>query len=382
LFLILVLGLAVSWSTSGCQPPQVPEYEATPEPSAVHIAYLDGKNLKVMQVDGTNVETVAHDLQPTQCAPYYISPDGRWVAYQQSDDGLWTVPIGGGAANLLSDGLVGSVSWFPDSSGVVYTVNDDVYALWLDQSHPPQALAVGGRRYLFPSWSPDGKYIAFLETTDDPEIFNVILIQSDGTGWRTLGTTAPETSQKRLCPDILAWSPDSTRFLVDYGEPAFAFYVSGGSPVQVGAGSAPTSHSWSPDGRSLTYRDELNRLWLTQADGSDQRLLTEFPVSEAVWAPMDRRVAYVSHRDQDTALEIMDVETGDTRLLTSLDDYIEGNPRWTPDARSLIFARYRTQGSSEAELAPAGIWRVSADGSASPQQLASTGDAVQVFAVR
>jgi Tol biopolymer transport system component len=382
LFLILALSLIVPWYTTGCQPPQVPEYETTPEPSAMRIAYLDGTNLKVMQLDGTNVVAVAHDLQPTQCAPYYISPSGRWVAYQQSDDGLWIVPTSGGDATMLSDGLAGSVSWFPDSSGIVYTLNDDVYAQWLDESRPAQPLAVGGRRYLFPSWSPDGKYIAFLETTDDPNIFNVILIQSDGTGWRTLGTTAPEPSEKRLCPDIISWSPDSTRFLVDFGEPAFAFYVSGGSPVQVGAGPSPTNHSWSPDGRSLTYRDELNRLWLTKADGSDQRMLTDFPATEAVWAPVDRRVAYISHRDQDTALEIIDVETGDTRFLTSSDNYVESNPHWTPDARSLIFARSQTQEGSEGDSISAGIWRVSADGSASPQQLAPTGDSVQVFAVR
>jgi Tol biopolymer transport system component len=383
----------------GCQPPQVPEYEATPSPSAVQIAYLDGKSLQMMRADGTSITLLAHNLQPTECAPYYISPDGHRVAYQQAGDGLWVVPTTGGSPIMLSEATVGSVSWFPDSSGVVYTLDDDVYAQWLDTSQPPQPLAVGGRRYLFPTWSPDGKYIAFLETTPDRNIFNVILIQSDGTGWRTLGTTAPQSFERLLCPDIIVWSPDSTRFLVDFGEPAFAFYVAGGSPVQVGAGLSPTNHAWSPDGRSLTYQDELNRLWLAKADGSDHKLLTDFPVDEAVWSPQDSQVAYIAQRDDDSALEVVNVQSGETRALTEGDDYVESNPHWTPDGVFLIFARHTTQGepattesgepsgstmadSGAVGQVSAGIWRVPVDGSTPPQRLALTGDAIQVFAIR
>jgi Tol biopolymer transport system component len=380
----ILLSLATSLLVIGCQPPQVPDYEGTPSPSAVRIAYLDGKSVNIMQTDGTDVTLVARDLQPTECAPYYVSPDGHWIAYQQVDDGLWVVPTGGEAPTKLNDGMVGSVSWFPDSSGVVYTLNDDVYAQWLDGSQPPQPLAAGGRRYLFPTWSPDGKYIAFLETTTDPNVFNVILIQSDGTGWRTLGSTAPQPSERRLCPDIVVWSPDSTRFLVDFGEPAFAFYVAGGSPVQMGAGSAPTNHAWSPNGRNLTYQDESNRLWLAKADGSGQKLLTDFPVNEAVWSPQDSQVAYIAQRGDDATLEIVNVETGETRSLTSGDNYMESNPRWTPDGQFIIFVRHTLHAPpTDADGQVSGsIWRAAADGSTPPQRLTLAGDAIQVFAIR
>ena len=380
----VLLGLVVLLLVVGCQPPQVPKYEVTPSPSAVRIAYLDGKSLHMIKTDGTEVTLLARDLQPTECAPYYISPDGQWVAYQQANDGLWVVPTDGGSPIMLSDGIVGSVSWFPDSSGVVYTRNDDVYAQWLDPSQSPQALAVGGRRYLFPAWSPDGTYIAFLETTNDPSVFNVILIQSDGTGWRNLGTTAPQPSERRLCPDIVVWSPDSTRFLVDFGEPPFAFYVAGGSPVQVGAGPSPTNHAWSSDGRSLTYQDEFKRLWSAKADGSEHKLLTDFPVREAVWSPQHSQIAYIAERGDDAALEIIDVETGETRFVTSGDDYIESNPFWTPDGVSLIFVRHFTPDQPTVAEGPvsAGIWRAPADGSSPAQRLALTGDAIQVFAIR
>jgi Tol biopolymer transport system component len=345
---------------------------------------LDGKSLNMMQVDGTSVIQLAGNLQPTECAPYYISPDGQWVAYQQAEDGLWVVPTTAGSPIILHDGSVGSVSWFPDSTGVVYTLNDNVYAQWLDGSQPTRALAVGRRRYLFPTWSPDGKYISFLETTPDPGAFNVILIESDGTGWRTLGTTAPQSVERRLCPGILIWSPDSTRFVVDWGDPVFAFYVTGGSPAQIGAGPVPTNHAWAPNGRSLVYQDEFQRLWLAKTDGSEDKLLTEFPASDAVWSPQDNQVAYVAQRGEDSALEIIDVETGETRSLTSADNYVESSPSWTPDGSVLIVTRYVAQSQSTPEVGQvsAGIWSVPADGSSPPQRLALAGEAVQVFAIR
>jgi Tol biopolymer transport system component len=384
LFRILLVSLVVALFV-GCQPPQVPQYEATPSPSAFRVAYIDDKSLNMMHVDGTEVTPLAHDLQPTECAPYYVSPNGQWIAYQQADDGLWIAPTQGGSPSMLTGAMAGSVSWFPDSSGVVYTLEDGVYAQWLDSSQPRRPLASGGRRYLFPTWSPDGKYIAFLETTEVPHVFNVIIIQSDGTGWRTLGATAPEPSEEqRLCPDIVAWSPDSTRFLVDFGDPAFAFYVAGGSPVQMGAGRAPTHHAWSSDGRNLTYQDEEDRLWLAKADGSGHKLLTDFPVSEAVWSPHNSQVAYISQRDGDSDLEVMDTETNETRSLTGADNYLESNPSWTPDGLFLIFARHvlEEDTSSEVKRVSAGIWRVPADGSDPPQRLALTGDSPRVFAIR
>jgi Tol biopolymer transport system component len=368
----------------GCSPPQVPQYEATPPASAIRIAYVDGESLNIMQVDGTDIALLARNLQPTECAPYYISPDGRWVAYQHAEQGLWVVPTTAGDPIELSNGSVGSVSWFPDSTGVVYALNDDVYAQWLDGSQPPQALAVGGRRYLFPTWSPDGKYIAFLESTSDQNVFNVILIQSDGTGWRTLGTTAPGSPERRLCPDMVAWSPDSTRFLVDWGDPVFAFYVTGGSPAQIGAGPVPSRHVWGPDGRSLIYQDEFSRLWLAKADSSEDRLLTDFPISDPVWSPLDGQIAYVAQRGEDTTLEIINVETGEIRSLTSADNYVESNPRWILDGNSLIISRHvgQSQSAPRPEPISAGVWRVPADGLSRPQRLTRAGAAIQVFAIR
>ena len=136
----------------------------------------------------------------------------------------------------------------------------------------------------------------------------------------------------------------------------------------------------------MTYQDDLNRLWLARADGSEQRLLTEVPVSEAVWSPHDSQIAYIAHRGDDTVLEIINVETGEILPLTSGGGYVEGSPHWTPDSAFLIFARYSTEDQRASDAtqghASSGIWLVPADGSAPAERLALTGDAIQVFPIR
>jgi Tol biopolymer transport system component len=375
ILLILVACLLLS----ACQIPQVPEYAEPPRASDVWVAYLDGLTLTIIRADGTNVIPLARNLQPTECAPYYVSPNGQWIAYQQANSGLWIASTVGEPGSRLSDAMVGSVSWFPDSSGIVYTLENEVYAQWLDESQPPQALAVGGRRYFFPTWSPDGKYIAFLETTDEANVYNVILIQSDSSGWRTLGSTAPGSAEQPLCPNIIAWSPDSTRFLVDFGDPAFIFYVSGGSPVQAGSGATPSQHTWSPDGRNLAYLDETSRLWIVKSSGGQPVQLTNLPVSQAIWSPHASRIAYIAQRDDDTQLEIVNTETGEIRSITGADTYIESEPYWTPDGSALIFVRHTIRGQ---RISSAGIWLASADGASPAQRLTLAGEAIQVFAIR
>jgi Tol biopolymer transport system component len=148
----------------------------------------------------------------------------------------------------------------------------------------------------------------------------------------------------------------------------------------MGAGPTPTNHAWSPDGRNLTYQDESGRLWLTKSDGSEQKLLTDFPVSEVTWSPQDNLIAYISLRGDDVALETVNIASGEIRSLASADNYFESNPRWTPDGTSLFFVRHTIQG--ETPPVSAGIWHVPADGTAPPQRLTLTGDAIQVLAIR
>ena len=376
LAVVLMLGLGGVLSSLGCEAPAVPDL--TPVlPSAVKIAYVHGGEFWTMNLDGQEPMLVAQglELRPGGCYPYYISPDGHWVAYQTADGQLWMADTRGPDRARLTERPVEAVSWFPDSSGLVYSFQDDIYVHWLKPPSPPRAIRTGGRRFLFPTWSPEGSYIAFLETTE-AGVFSVNIVKSDGTGWRSLGTTAVPVGKVTPCPDIVAWSPDGTKLLVDYGQPAFVYYVAGGTPIQVGGSHSVSSHRWSPDGQELAFKGKGGGLWMIKADGSEERPLIAEAIDGFAWGPSQRLIVYntVTTRGLND-LWMINVDGGEKRQLTVGDSYAELAPAWTPEGSRIVFQRADVQGNE------AGIWSVAPDGT-DLQQLSSVGRAVQVFAVR
>ena len=101
------------------------------------------------------------------------------------------------------DTFVSSQCWSPDDKQFVYTVN---YAhavqsvrLYDVAENNSRSLAMGGNA----TWSPDGKWIAYLDCGIDLDDCTYYAIRPDGTGNRTLfKTTTPTVS-------ALWWSPDS-----------------------------------------------------------------------------------------------------------------------------------------------------------------------------
>jgi Tol biopolymer transport system component len=134
---------------------------------------------------------------------------------------------------------------------------------------------VSGRFVRSPAWSPDGSRIAFFGRFDDGP-WHIYTINADGSGLETL------TSGSRFDRNP-NWSPDGTKIVFVRGgqssEPAEnEIHV---LDVATGEVSEPLTSNevqdgnpvWSPDGTEIAFyraRGEGYRLWLMNADGSDQ----------------------------------------------------------------------------------------------------------------
>ena len=121
------------------------------------------------------------------------SPDGRWLAYDKVEGSrrdIWAVSTAGGVPTPLTDRTFRSVhpAWSPDSAWLAFVVDKGGPGQIATQRFADGRM-VGERRQLtadpgdkaFPSWSSDGRQIAYM--VDQPSGHpGVGIVAADGTG--------------------------------------------------------------------------------------------------------------------------------------------------------------------------------------------------------
>ena len=101
--------------------------------------------------------------------------------------------------------------------------------------------------------------------------------------------------------------------------------------------------AWSPDGRKLAFvsqRDGNSEIYVMNADGSAQENLTRQPASDShpSWSRDGRRIVFVSRRDGNAEIYVMNADGSGLRNLTRTpsDDL---DPAWSPDGRAIAFVQ-------------------------------------------
>ena len=101
--------------------------------------------------------------------------------------------------------------------------------------------------------------------------------------------------------------------------------------------------AWSPDGRKLAFvseRDGNAEIYVMNADGSAQENLTRQPANDShpSWSPDGRRIAFVSRRDGNSEIYVMNADGSGVRNLTRTPSS-ELDPAWSPDGRAIAFVQ-------------------------------------------
>jgi len=194
-------------------------------------------------------------------------------------------------------------------------------------------LARGSR----PTWSPDGRWIAFNAQNGNTSELRVIGV--DGSGERVIASPAT----------MSAWSPDGTKIVfgsVVGATNAGLFVVnpdgSGLTRLLSADFEDPPGNwlgypAWSPDGKSIAFIRANNYMfwpiWVVNADGSSPRMLKghDGNVTEPSWSP-DGTMLAVGHIS--LRIGTMNADGSGLQLYPPA---LAFDPDWSPDGRSLIF---------------------------------------------
>ncbi|MBF6629360.1 MAG: PD40 domain-containing protein [Proteiniphilum sp.] len=193
---------------------------------------------------------------------------------------------------------VGSYSLSPTGKRALFEARGDIFSVPVEKGEIRNLTQTQGVREISPSWSPDGKQIAYY---------------SDATGEYEL-------------------------YLLGNSE--------GAEPRQVTHGSAAWKHTveWSPRSSHLAYSDRTMKLWLVDIASGRQRVIDEATAEEIndySFSPDGEWVAYSKPSpNYQSALWLYRLSTGEKHQITDA-SYSDGNPVFSRDGRYLFFLSNR-----------------------------------------
>ena len=255
------------------------------------------------------------------------SPDGKWVAYvvakvnkpeNRTESHIWLVLTTGNEARQLTNGPKHDrhPTWSPDGKRLAFESDQggstQIYVIGVDggEAQPLSSISTEASQ---PVWSPDGRYIAFISAVF-PEYSDKPFNESDALNKKRIDQAEQSKVKARVMTQLLYRHWDS--WVDGKRQHLFVIPASGGEPRDLTPGdrdAIPTSatfsagddFAFSPDGKEIAYT------------------ATPTPSREEAW-----------HTNHD--LYSVNLETGERRQLTT-NLAADGYPRYSPDGKYLAY---------------------------------------------
>lgn len=262
-----------------------------------------------------------------------------------TEQAIWAVSFKGGLARKLGNGVEPVISF---SGEMVFVSDGEIWAVPLSASTAAKQLFKARGKKGSPTWSPDGKTLAFVSDREDHSFIG--LYQPGSNDVRYIAPSVDRDNSPR-------WSPNG-RQIAFVRQPG-----RGGDPPPPGSDSTPVPWSiWVADFATLQAR----QIWAGSA--TPEASLPRFAGENLVQWAADGRLVFFSEQDGWAHLHSVPSEGGSPALLTPGECEVE-HISYSVDRRTIVYS------SNCGDIDRRHLWRVSVSGG-TPEALTS-GDKIE-----
>ncbi|HJQ26576.1 MAG TPA: translocation protein TolB [Blastocatellia bacterium] len=254
------------------------------------LAYVGGEVIRACDYDGFNVRTVASD-GPLLRFPQF-SPDGRYIAYVSYKSGVPNIVVRTADGGLIGGTHFNATTTSPAispngqlafSSAISNDGSMEIYVSNLDGSNPRRLTRTAKGINISPRWNPKtGREIAYISSRGGaPQVY---LMDASGANQRPLVSRGGHA-------DSPSWSPDGRYIAFTYGGAGsfqiFVADVASGQLLQLTSQGRNESPTWAPDSRHIAFQSNRSgrwEIWQMHVDGSNQRQVSHGGGRLPTWA--------------------------------------------------------------------------------------------------
>ena len=219
-------------------------------------------------------------------------------------------------------------TWSPDGRRIAFVSNrnagkSQIWAVGLDGKNPVKL--TDGTRDDYPDWSPDGKKIVYQSHhsgargvfVGQPR-FEIYVIDSDGSNIRQL------MGKDSIHP---CWSPGGTRVIFSHSKDLDTYQIysidsDGENLKQLTYDNMYKRYpSFSRDGKKIAYTGKQH-IWVMDSDGMNKKRVTkrkDFVDEHPTWSPDSKAIAFHAIRNQLDGLAIFVVDLSRNRAKLFID---------------------------------------------------------------